>query len=299
MKRFAPVILALLAALLLAQPAAADPPVWRVKGPKAEVTLFGSVHVLTADLAWRSPEIEQALAEADEIWFEVPITPASRQEGVMAAMMLGRMPGGRTLSDLLPRSAEPALQRAVQRLNLSMPQLQTFQPWFAEALISLADLQMRGAHQADGVEEQLSARAPATARRRAFETPAEQIAILARQSTKDQVASLVETLKQLEDKPESFKDLQKAWAAGDTGWIEREALGEMRRGTPRLYQTLVVARNRRWAARIGAMLKGETPKGEAPDDAHKILIIVGAGHLVGPESVPALLKRRGFTVEGP
>jgi uncharacterized protein YbaP (TraB family) len=289
MRRLFGALLALVLVLAPAGPAAADPPLWRVRNQGVEVVMFGSVHVLTADVVWRSAELEAALAQADEVWFEVPVTPQARAQGVAAALRRGRLPRSQRLNDLLPREARPLLARTAARLGLSVTELQGLRPWFAEALISMADLQRRGARQADGVEEQLSARAPSTARRRAFETPAQQIAILANQPVRSQVASLVQTMKELEEKPQSFEELQVAWAAGDTAWIEREALDPMRRDTPNLYEKLVVDRNRRWAASIERMLVGRG----------RIVVIVGVGHLVGTESVPAMLRRRGYAVEGP
>ncbi len=59
--------------------------------------------------------------------------------------------------------------------------------------------------------------------------------------------------------------------------------------TPGVYRTLVVDRNRRWADQIQQLL----------GDDKRIFIVVGVGHLVGPDSVPALLRARGIKVEGP
>ncbi len=56
-----------------------------------------------------------------------------------------------------------------------------------------------------------------------------------------------------------------------------------------MYERLVAARNRRWAVEIERLLKS----------GRRVLIVVGVGHLVGPDSVPALLRRRGVAVEGP
>jgi uncharacterized protein YbaP (TraB family) len=48
-------------------------------------------------------------------------------------------------------------------------------------------------------------------------------------------------------------------------------------------------RNRRWADAITERLAGS---GET-------VIVVGAGHLAGPDSVPTLLRARGVAVDGP
>ena len=63
----------------------------------------------------------------------------------------------------------------------------------------------------------------------------------------------------------------------------------MKAKAPRLYRRLVTNRNRAWVATIEGLLKG----------SEQALIVVGVGHLVGPDSVPAMLRRRGFAVEGP
>ena len=58
-----------------------------------------------------------------------------------------------------------------------------------------------------------------------------------------------------------------------------------------LYERLIAGRNRHWAetaAPSAAEAPGETT-----------VVVVGVGHLVGPEGLPALLRGRGLEVEGP
>jgi uncharacterized protein YbaP (TraB family) len=56
---------------------------------------------------------------------------------------------------------------------------------------------------------------------------------------------------------------------------------------PALYQSLVVERNRNWAEQLSAMATGSN---------HSALVVVGTLHLVGDDSLVALLRKRGFTV---
>jgi len=79
------------------------------------------------------------------------------------------------------------------------------------------------------------------------------------------------------------------WMAGDAPGIVREALDPMIKASPGVYRSLVVARNHRWVDAITDRLNGQ---GEA-------VMVVGVGHLVGPDSVPALLRARGVSVDGP
>lgn len=285
---------ALLAALLLwaagAATAAADPPLWRARGPNgAEVVLFGSVHVLTEDARWRTPALDAALAKADQVWFETPFDPASRAEAGTIALEKGKAVPGRTLSSHLSRSERALVARAAARLDLPMAMLEPMQPWYVEMLIALADLQRIGGRQALGVEEQISAGLPPDKTRRAFETPAQQIALFANASPREQAASLVQSLRELEAEPEAFAKLQQAWVDGDVRFLEREAVAPMKAKAPRLYRRLVTARNQAWTTTIEGLLKG----------SEQAFIVVGVGHLIGPDSVPAMLRRKGFAVEGP
>ncbi|MBS0389211.1 MAG: TraB/GumN family protein, partial [Proteobacteria bacterium] len=54
--------------------------------------------------------------------------------------------------------------------------------------------------------------------------------------------------------------------------------------SPELMQQLTTERNRKWLPRIQALL----------DDDHDDMVIVGAMHLIGPDGLVALLRRRGF-----
>jgi uncharacterized protein YbaP (TraB family) len=56
-------------------------------------------------------------------------------------------------------------------------------------------------------------------------------------------------------------------------------------GDPALYESLLAARNRKWIPKIEALLNGD----------RNYLVIVGTGHLVGPDGVVELLRRAGIT----
>ena len=131
--------------------------------------------------------------------------------------------------------------------------------------------------------------APPQIRRRAFETPSDQISVLAEATTVDQVASLDETLKDIVERPDMYQRVVDEWMAGDLAGLEADALAPLRRVSPALYDRLITQRNQRWAKVIAAAL---SHKGSS-------VVVVGAGHLVGPGGVPALLRAAGLKVEGP
>ena len=127
------------------------------------------------------------------------------------------------------------------------------------------------------------------ATRRAFETPAEQIALLSGGAMDEQIASLRETLHEMDEKPDEFQILVKAWTDGDLAALDREALEPIRKSTPGLFRRLVTDRNARWTKILDARLKGRG----------RTVVVVGIGHLLGPDGVPARLRALGYSVTGP
>ncbi|HTK36100.1 MAG TPA: TraB/GumN family protein [Caulobacteraceae bacterium] len=289
LRHWAATVIAALAVLGVGAGAHAAPPIWRVHGPKGEVVLFGSVHLLTPGLDWRGPEMKAALAHADSVWFEIPMDGSSDAATARAVGALSKLPAGKSLAALLTADGRARLNRVSSRLGLPPGAIDGYRPWYAEVTLTLLDLRAHGASLSDGVEPSLAREAPPVAPRHAFETPEQQIRILADAPLREQVASLEQTLSQIEDEPNAFDALQKAWLTGDTAWLEREAIEPLRKAAPGMYRRMVSQRNRRWADQIERLLK-------TPDRA---FIVVGVGHLVGPDSVPALLRRRGLKVEGP
>lgn len=283
---------ALVVGLLLTLPALAraEPPVWRIHEPDGgEVVLFGSIHLLTPGLAWRSPALDAALKGAGSLWFETPLDAEAAAAAQRTALAKSALPQGQSLAALLSRTGRERFARISAALGLAPGALDQDQPWFAELVLTLRQLQTFGADQGLGVEQTLMRAAPAAIPRGYFERPEEQVGFLADAPLQDQLASLEENLQEMEADPDSFEELERAWIGGDTAWIAREAILPLRAAAPGVYQRMVVERNRRWTARIEDLLKRK----------ERAFIVVGVGHLLGPDSVPAMLRRRGIRVEGP
>ncbi|THD74415.1 MAG: TraB/GumN family protein [Phenylobacterium sp.] len=278
-----------LLALASAGAAAAEPPVWVVKDKDSELVLFGSVHVLPPGLKWEPPALKRAIAGADDIWFELPVDPATEAATAQLATQLGVLPPDQSLFRLLPPADSAQLARVAQAYGVSTMLLDRLKPWMAEIALAGAAYRKSGAETGSGVEQALSAEAPATAQRRAFETPAEQLGIFAATPVPEQIVSLRETMKELEDKPDEYDTLIRAWTSGDVAALEKEALDPLREASPGLFRRIVTERNDRWIATLQARLRG---KG-------RTVVVVGVGHLVGPGGLPARLRALGYSVQGP
>jgi uncharacterized protein YbaP (TraB family) len=280
---------AAVAALAFVGAAAAEPPVWVVKDKDSEVVLFGSVHVLPPNINWIPPALDRALKAADDIWFELPVDAESDAETAAMATQVGVQPPDGSLLKLLSPEDAALMNRVAAAYNVSPALLDRLQPWLAEIALSGGAYRKIGADAASGVEKTIAAMATPNAKRQAFETPAEQIALLSSGTMGEQIASLRETMHEMEDKPDEFQLLVKAWVDADIPTLEHEAIDPIRKSSPMLFRRLVTNRNARWTQVLDARLKGHG----------RTVVVVGIGHLIGLDGVPARLRALGYSVTGP
>jgi uncharacterized protein YbaP (TraB family) len=279
----------LLALATLASPAQAAPPMWVVKDANSEMVLFGSVHVLPPGLAWEPAALKAAIARADDLWFELPVTPQTEAETARLAAALGVLPPDKSLFALLPPADAARLRKLAQQFDVDVATLDRLEPWLAEVALAGGAYRKAGADTDHGVEQALSAEADPRVSRQALETPAGQLALFDSAPLADQIASLHETLGELEADPDSYMKLVDAWTAGDVGALDREALTPLRDASPELFRRLVTDRNAAWVKALDRRLKG---KG-------RTVVVVGVGHLVGQGGLPARLRALGYSVTGP
>jgi len=289
MRRTALPMLALAILIFWGSTAGATPPVWIVRDADSEMILFGSVHVLPKGLTWRPEVLNKALAAADDIWFEIPVDPVASAQIGQTAASLAKLPPGQSLAAMLTPADRARLAKVCRRLGLSPTQLDPFKPWFAEILLGTAEFQAAGAAATSGVEGILADAVTRTAERRAFETPQQQLDMFDQAPMADQLASLKDSLRQMQTDPKAYDRLVAAWTAGDVRRLDREVLSPMRQAAPEIYRRLVSDRNQAWIGPLEARLKG-----------HGLtIVVVGVGHLIGPGGVPARLRALGYSVQGP
>ena len=278
-----------LAAFAIASAAHSRPPVWVVRDRNSQMVLFGSVHILPRALTWAPPKLLKALNAADDLWFELPIDAASDAETGQLAMKAGVLPPDQSLFKLLPPRDAEQMARVAAAYDVSPALLDRLQPWLAEISLAGGAYRQAGAGAEGGVEQVVAGMVTPMAKREAFETPAEQIALLANGSLDEQIASLRETLHEMEDKPGEFQILLQAWMDGDVDALRREAVDPIRATSPELFRRLIAERNARWTKILDTRLKGHG----------RTVVVVGVGHLIGPDSVPARLQALGYSVTGP
>ena len=281
--RLAPWMIAVLA-VTAPIPANAAPAIWEVSDADSKVWLFGSVHVLPPDIAWRTPKLDDLLKQSEHVYFEADIGPLGQLAVVISGIKMGF---GQKPDWLMTLSAEQKdkLTAAITPLGLSTDQLGALQPWLADAMIQEKVIETLGYTPSAGVDATLQAELPKE-RKAYFETVAEQLALLAADPVDVQTKRLMITVDTVPTLGKQMTDMANAWSSGDVGALAKEIDDDptMDEGFTR---SLLTNRNANWLKTIESLLA----------ENHQDLIVVGAGHLAGDGSVVDLLGKAGFTVQ--
>ena len=263
---------ALAAALLLAscgpREQIARPALWRVSDADTEIWLLGTIHALPPGVEWRTPAVARAIDAADVLVTEIPSADAAAFERVAATEglppIVERVPAGQ-------RAAAAALGGRLDGLK----------SWAAAVTIGAEAARATDASPEQGVEAGL-ARAFAGRRQLAFETQEGQLALFDALPEAAQRVLLAQALAE----QDGYARTLAAWSRGDVDALAASTAPAFARA-PVLREVLVTRRNARWSAWIARRMA-------VPG---RVLVAVGAGHLVGRGSVVAMLAARGFKVE--
>jgi len=203
--------------------------------------------------------------------------------GLMQQMAL--LPEGESLRSVLgPDYA--AINTRARQSGLDLELFDRFAPWFIATTLLQLELTRRGFSPDLGVEQTIAARAIADGKPiHGLETAEQQFAILSNLPLPLQKRFLVMTLEDSENLDEQLDELLSAWQSGDSDSLAR-LLSREYEDFPELYRPLTEDRNRAWVDSLIDLL----------DDPDDYLVVVGALHLVGKNSVVELLEQRGHKV---
>ena len=287
-RRLAVLCVALAATTVQAAEPAGHSILWSVRGAHNTVYLFGSIHVLRPGDVGLPPAAAAAYDDAEHVIMEIDMDDPSVSDPIAITSLMQQsalLPPEQSLRTVLG-SDYPAIAERSEAAGLDLAIMDRFAPWFVALLLLQIEITERGFDAAHGIEQQVTELAAADGKPiTGLETPAEQFAILGGLSLPDQKRFLLMTLEESEQAEAQLDELLDAWRRGDTAALAR-ALSDEFEDFPQLYRPLTEDRNRAWAAELEDLL----------DDRDDYLVVVGALHLVGRNSVVDLLRQRGHSV---
>jgi uncharacterized protein YbaP (TraB family) len=258
---------------------------WVVKDADSTIYLLGTFHLTKPDMNWRSDKINAAFESSDELWLEASVhgDEASLQKLVLKHGFDPRHP----LSGKLSGDDWAKVQSTAELAGVPVQAVEQMRPWLAALTVIVAPLMKQGYDPKQGADRQLEESALSGNKIvKTFETPEQQLLLFSSLPEQLEIKFLAQTLDDIAAGPTYVDGMARAWLAGNTGELETMTLDRMKTGAPELYDAMFVRRNLDWSNQIATIMKG----------AGTSFVAVGAGHLVGDQSVPAILAERGFTV---
>lgn len=264
----------------------AHPALWVVRDADSTVYLFGTIHVMKDDVDWFSPGLHQRLDSAGELWLEVP--DLDNTAGVMQAMQTYAVNPSGDMTKGLTDAEVRKIDALGAPYGLSAARMQGLKKWAVGLFLMTQKISALGYNPQVGVDLTLLHNARTAGKPvHGFETLDQQMQILAPANDEDDTASLRQALKEAETLEADLPPLLKAWEDGDDAALTHGLIDKMKADDPDGYRRVIVARNAAWEPQVEDILKG---KGT-------VFIAVGAGHLVGPDSLIAMLKTHGIAAE--
>ncbi|MEM8599936.1 MAG: TraB/GumN family protein [Bacteroidota bacterium] len=255
---------------------------WTLADDDNTVALLGSVHFARPDLFPLAAPIEAAYDSAEVVVFELDL--GDMEAHTMKLVQAGMFADTTTLASVLPNPLYARTLATAQPLGFPEMALAKMEPWMLSMMMSSLDLMSKG--YSSGIDQHFHERAVADEKPvRALETIDMQIDLFDSMPMAQQVDFLRVTLDGQADSAAMMARMTDAWLAGDAQALAA-LMDEEMEDTPDLRSSLLLDRNAAWVPQIEALLDGS-------DDA---LVVVGAGHLVGDDSVVAMLRAKGHEV---
>lgn len=270
--------------LATVMPARAEPALWVARSPTATVYLFGTVHMLKDNIAWRSPRIDHALADSNDLWLELAdpfdskaIGPFVQQNGLDTA---------HPLSGKLSEAQQMRLQTIMDQAGMpGLAKLEPVRPWLVALMVSMSDVSKAGYDPNQGVEKSLTTTMTVSGRPvHGLETVEEELRYFTHMQPRAELQMLDEAMDDVDAGLARLNTIVRAWQAGDVDGISKLVDQDMAEHEPDAYKALIVDRNVAWAGRLRDRLKGTGIS----------FVAVGAAHLAGPDSVQVQLARFGI-----
>jgi uncharacterized protein YbaP (TraB family) len=254
--------------------------------------LFGTIHVGAPDFYPLEPRVTKALEKASVLALEIdPLGDPGRM--ALAVQRHGiYQKGGPAQAELSP-NYRAKLDRLLHQYQIETEVVRAMKPWLLASLLTVSEFSAQGYDTALAVDAWLSKQAHARKQTVVeLESPESQMALFDSMSKEEELRFLEESIDGIEDQEQAqqAREITQAWRKADAAAFEalaRKAEEDDTFSGKFVQKVLLDSRNPDLAVSIAKLLARE----------NNSVAAIGVLHLVGPKSVPELLRKRGLAVE--
>ncbi|MES2016619.1 MAG: TraB/GumN family protein [Pseudomonadota bacterium] len=264
---------------------------FKVTGNGHAMYLFGTMHVGQPEFYPLEPRIAEAVKNASTLALE--IDPTDEPAAVAGALQTYGMaaPGGGV--DALTPAVKARLNKALAKAGVDPELVARFKPWLVATILAMAEYASQGYRADLSVDAHLAQLAHASkVPVIALESAASQMGLFSRLSDAEQLHFLEETIDLIETGKQDaeVRQIVDAWRNADVrafDAIAARAASDTSVSGKFVKTVLLDERNVVIAEKLAALL-------QRSDNS---VAAIGVLHLLGKQSVPALLSARGLKVE--
>ncbi|MEH6756817.1 MAG: TraB/GumN family protein [Parasphingorhabdus sp.] len=266
------------------------PALWKITGSKPEQVgvayMLGTIHILPKGVNWRTPLLESALGKSDRLVIEV-LGLEDTQNAAKIFSKLALSPGQVEIDKRVKPSLRADLDAIIDKSKIPEFALNRMESWAAALSLASAQTNNLGLDADEGVEKNLVAQFGKLKKPvEGLETIEQQLGYFDSLPEALQREMLTSVVEEAADTKDSFEKLFNAWLTGDVDTIVALSNGGILED-PISREKLLVARNQDWADQLDKKLQSSGTS----------FVAVGAAHLVGPDAVQNMLKKRGYKIQ--
>ena len=261
--------------------------VWQVEKGERKVLFAGTCHCLSEKDYPLPDEFQRAYDTAEMIVFECDLGVLESPEAQMKLQRACGYTDGTTLKDHLSKPVYDELAACCASNNVPLKMFASFKPPMVLLALMFTELRKVGIEPGWGVDVHFHKRALKDKKREmGLESVEDQIRYVSTMADGMEDDFVRYSLQDLKATQTKFREIITNWRAGDSERLNALLQEEMASQFTSLSKRLLKDRNVAWLPQIERLFA--TPEVE--------LVMVGTGHLVGPDSVLKMLEKRGYTV---
>lgn len=265
---------------------------FKVQDANHTLYLFGTIHVGAPDFYPLEPTVTRALHEAGALALEIDPTFDPRL-AAGAVLKYGMDTPGVKLPADCRQALAPRVSPLLQKYGIPAESVAPMKPWMLASVLAISEFSTLGYRTDLAVDTYLAQQAK---QRRIqvveLESMESQLALFGGMTQDEQCRFLEDSIESIEDKDqkEEAREIANAWRTADAAAFERlaaKAATDPSFAAQFVQKVLLDGRNPNLADGIAKLLKQEKSS----------LAAIGVLHLVGKQSVPDLLRKKGLKVE--
>ena len=259
---------------------------WQVSKGDEFIYIAGSIHALPPEELPLPAEFNQAYKQADILVLEADVPAPTNSSAQLTMLKALSYQADETLSSKLSVEVKKQLEEQLNSYGMQLNELDSFRPFMVSLLMMSLELQKQQLF-GEGVDSYFAKRAQHDNKELAYlETLAFQLHLFKQLGSQDENAFIQSQLAQVSSYQALYSAMLDAWRNGNMHAMNELTIMPLKQHDPLTYQILIKQRNLNWLNHIEHYFT----------DQQKELVLVGAAHLAGEDSLLALLESKGYVI---